>query len=401
MNFMADLLQQPMGALLAIMVIIGVGDIVTQATKFKIPSTFVIALLFLVGYWTILPKDVIDIAGVGVIGQRIGTSLVMVHMGSKIHIRDFIRQWKLVAVALTGLVGMVVFAWFIGGALVDKQYLVTGIPPMTGGMIATLMVQEAAMEKGLTAAAVLAVCMLVMQGFVGYPLTGLMLRKEGAKLLKTFTGEMPDHLEAVKDTRKEKKWFPPVPAAYYTPAIALAKMAFLGIIAYYIQVATTPLGGFKIPVSIAALILGIIAHETGFIEENVLNSVKCFEFVMLALLTYIFGSLNSTTPQMVLEIAGPLAVIIILGVIGMGIASTIASKVMKVSVPLGFAVALTSLCGFPTCYILTEESSRAVAKTSKEYDYLMNELISPMMIGNMVTVTIASVFIAGFFIPFL
>ena len=52
--------------------------------------------------------------------------------------------------------------------------------------MAATMMQEAAQNLGLERAAVLAICMYVCQGFAGYPLTAVMLKKEGRNLLKDY-----------------------------------------------------------------------------------------------------------------------------------------------------------------------------------------------------------------------
>lgn len=399
MDVIHNLLEQPIGALLVTVAILAAGDVVTLLTKYKIPSTFIIAMLFLLGFWTILPADVTTIAGIGVVGKKICSFLILVHMGTRIRMKEFLKQWRVIVVAMAGLAGMVLIGWVIGGLFVDREYVITGIPPLTGGIIATLMMQEAAMEKGLAGAAALSVCMMVMQGFVGYPLTGYMLRKEGKRLLAIMNPDLMQN--SSQQIGNERKLFPQIPERYASPAVALTRVAFLGVIAYLIQQATISWGYFKIPVTVAALVMGIIGAETGFLEKDILNNVKCYNFLMLAMLSNIFGSLNTATPAMILEIIRPMMLLIVFGVTGMGIAAAVTTKIVHVNFHMGFAVALTSLCGFPTCYILTEEASKSVASTPEEYQYLMDQMVPPMMVGNMATVTIASVFIAGFFISLL
>jgi len=61
--------------------------------------------------------------------------------------------------------------------------------PLAGGIVAAIMMNEAATAKGLTNLAVLAIVMYVMQGFVGYPLTVLALKKEGIRLLNIYRND--------------------------------------------------------------------------------------------------------------------------------------------------------------------------------------------------------------------
>ncbi|VFS53236.1 Uncharacterised protein [Budvicia aquatica] len=55
-------------ALLLIVAILYIGDAISVRTKAWIPSVFVCAVLFLIGYWTFFPKDIVSVAGIGTPG---------------------------------------------------------------------------------------------------------------------------------------------------------------------------------------------------------------------------------------------------------------------------------------------------------------------------------------------
>ena len=116
---------------------------------------------------------------------------------------------------------------------------------------------------------------------------------------------------------------------------------------------------------------------------------------------YVFDGLKQATPEMLLSVLGPLVIIIIVGVAGMGVLSAIVGKVLKVSPYMAFATALTALYGFPPNLILTTEASKALAENDDEYQYLMDTMLPQMIVGGFVTVTITSVIIAGLFVPLL
>ena len=156
------------------------GEYVETKSKAWIPSCFVTACLFLFGYWTFFPKNIVELAGLGApLGGTLAIMLCITHMGTIISIRQLLQQWKVIVIALAGLAGMVGFCWFICIPMVGKEFVIAGLPPLTGGIVAATMMQTAAAEKGLIAASILAIAMYVMQGFAGYPLTAVMLKKEG------------------------------------------------------------------------------------------------------------------------------------------------------------------------------------------------------------------------------
>jgi hypothetical protein len=384
------------------------GDFVGTRTKAWIPSVFVVACLFLVGYWTFFPKDIVALAGMGApLGGTLAILFCITHMGTIISIKELLAQWKIIVVTLIGLVGMIVFCWFICVPLVGKAYVVAGLPPLSGGIVAAVMVQQAAAQKGLETASVLAICMYVMQGFAGYPITAVLLKKEGKKLLKGYRNGTAI---AVKTTKVEsgngklvtaepekKKLIPPVPEKYNGTALILAKLASIGVLAYLIQTWTHGV----LNQAVVALILSVLATELGYLDKDSLHKAGSFGFLMFVLMIFVFSGLAKATPAMLGKIVMPLVIIIVVGVVGMVIFALVASKLLHISPYMAVATSLTALYGFPPNYVLTEEAAKALAETPEEKQYLMDAMLPQMIVGGFVTVTITSVVVAGIFINLL
>ena len=163
-----------------------IGEVVSTATKAWIPSVFVTAAIILVGYWTVLPTTLISDAVLIPFGSTIGIYLLITHMGTVISIKQLLEQWKTIVVCLAGLAGMCVLALFVCPLLMDRSFVVAGLPPLTGGIVAATTMMEAANAAGLKEAAVFAIAMYCVQGFAGYPLTAVCLQLEGKKLLKEY-----------------------------------------------------------------------------------------------------------------------------------------------------------------------------------------------------------------------
>ncbi len=394
-------------ALLIISAVYYIGEFVGTKTKAWIPSVFVTAILFLIGYWTFFPKDIVTLAGLGApLGGLLVIMLCITHMGTIISIKQLLEQWKVIVITLAGLVGMVAACWLICVPTVGKEYVVSGLPPLTGGIVAATMMNQAALEKGLTSAAVLAIAMYVCQGFAGYPLTAILLKKEGKKLLKGFRSGAIKAEASVTDIdasagnletkeSEKKRLIPPMPQKYMTTAFVLLKL----MIAVFIANKLGTITGLN--QAVWALILGIVLTEIGFLDKDSLNKANSYGFLMFVLMVYVFSGLKDATPAILLEAAGPMAVIIIVGVAGMGIASMIAGKILGISWNMAYAVSLTALYGFPPNYILTEECVKALTNTEEEHKFLMDRLLPMMIVGGFITVTITSVIVAGIFINML
>ncbi len=380
-----------------------IGEWVATLTKAWIPSVFVTAVVILIGYWTVIPKEVIsDSALYGFAGST-GIYLLITHMGTVISLKQLIEQWRTVVVCLVGLAGMMLLGYFVAPLIIDKTLMIAGLPPLTGGIVAATIMQQAAQAKGLEVAAVFAIAMYCIQGFAGYPITAICLQKEGRRLLKdlrsgkiVLTDEDRKNmatvgLTAVSNDDTKKRLIPPVPDKWNTPVFMFLKLGFVAWLASQLGTLTGISG------AIWALVLGVVFTTLGFLETNLLTRANSFQIVMFALMMYIFDGLKDCTPAMLKSIIGPMIILIIIGVVGMAIGAFIISKVLHMSFPLAFANGLTALYGFPCDAIITTSTCEALGETEEEVQYLMSKMFPSMVVGGFITVTITSVFIAGIF----
>lgn len=400
-----------------IFLILGLGDIVSARTKAFVPSVFVAAALFVLGYWTgVIPLDLVSKTGLGNPLATVCMYVIITHMGTMMSIREMLAEWKTVAIAAAGLAGMVALLLTVGAALLGWEAVVIGTPPLSGGIVAAIMMTEAAAKKGLLSMSVLATVIYVMQGFVGYPLTALCLKFEGKRLLWVYRngGSELDKLMAQSNGKaaeesERKRLVPPLPEKYQTTFTHLAAIGIVAVIAdtaaKYNKILLNSINpawaAYSLHPLVICLIFGCIAAEIGIIERRPLNKAGSFGFIMATIMAFIMGMLNSSTPQMMVEIIGPLAGVIVIGVTGLVIGAAIAGKIFGYQRSIAVALALTALYGFPPNYILTDEASKALAENNEEYDFLMGQMLPKMLIGGFITVTITSVVLAGIFINLL
>ena len=384
-----------------------IGEWVSTATKAWVPSVFVTAVVLLIGYWTVLPKELVTEAGLIPFANTIGIYLLITHIGTIISLKQLMQQWKTVVVCLVGLGGMIAIGYFVAPMFMDKTLVIAGLPPLTGGIVAATTMSDAAKNAGLTVASVFAIAMYCVQGFAGYPLTALCLQKEGRRLLKEYRSgnvvltdkekaEMASiGMTAIADDSDVKKLLPKLPDKWNSAVVMLGKLGFVAWIASQLGM-HTPVSGV-----IWALVLGIVATTIGFLESNLLNRANSYWILMFALMMYVFDGLKNCTPAMLKTIIGPMVILIVIGVIGMSVTVFIISKILKISFPLAFANGLTALYGFPCDAIITEATCNALGQTEEEKSYLMSKMFPSMIVGGFVTVTITSVLIAGVFAQWL
>jgi hypothetical protein len=381
-----------------------IGDIVATVTKAWVPSVFVTAIVMLIGYWTVFPSTLVSDSKLIPFGSTIGIYLLITHMGTVISLKQLKEQWKTIVVCLAGLGGMCLLCWFIGPIFMDKTLIIAGLPPLTGGIVAATVMQSAAAEKGLETAAVFAITMYCIQGFAGYPITAICLQKEGKNLLKKLhDGELQIDPNAVNPMAYDptadegrKTIIPAVPKKFDSAVLTLGKLGIVAWLAVLMGSVNFP-GIGKISGAIWALVFGVIFTTLGFLDRNSLNKANSYGIVMFALMMYVFDGLKDCTPAMLVTIIVPMIVLIVIGVLGMALASFIIAKVLKMSFPLAFANGLTALYGFPCDAIITESTCKSLAANDEEFTFLMSKMFPSMIVGGFTTVTITSVFVAGIF----
>lgn len=383
-----------------------IGEVVSTLTKAWIPSVFVTAVVMLVGYWTVLPTTLVSDSMLIPFGSTIGIYLLITHMGTVISLKQLKEQWKTIVVCLVGLAGMCGLSLLVAPLIMERELVIAGLPPLTGGIVAATLMRDAAKAAGLETAAVFAITMYCIQGFAGYPITAVCLQAEGKRLLKEYRGGAvmtASDRAAVKNAEaataaaaSKKKLIPPISQKFDSAVVVLIKLAIVGWIATQLGSIVFP-GIGKISGAIWALVLGILFTTIGFLDTNSLNKANSYGIVMFALMMYVFDGLKDCTPDMLKSIIFPMVALIVVGVVGMAIMSFIVSKILRMSFPMAFANGLTALYGFPCDAIITESTCTALAQTPEEKEYLMSKMFPSMIVGGFVTVTITSVFIAGVF----
>ncbi|NME36032.1 MULTISPECIES: hypothetical protein [Fusobacterium] len=370
-----------------------IGEIVSIKTKAIIPSVFITAVIFLVGYWTIFPADILNKAGFSTNIIYLSMYFLIVHMGTMLSVKELIAQWKTFSISILGICGICFGTLVLGKLFFSWDMLLVATPPLTGGVVASIIMSQAATAKGMPTLAVLAVGMYVMQGFAGYPLTAITLNMEGKKLIEKFRAGDIKKIKKEDEQKEEKKLIPPLPKRYQTTYMFLFQLGILAQLSIFIAEITNKV----VSEFVICLIVGAIAAEIGLIERKPLNLSGSFGFFMTGLMAFIFGGLAQATPDMIKSLIIPFIGIIGLGVIGLVIFSIIGAKIFNESIPMAIAISLNALYGFPVNYTLTNDSAKALGKTDEEVEFLLEAMLPKMLIGGFASVTIVSVVIAGIF----
>ncbi len=384
-----------MNGLIAILVILAafaMGDYISFKTKATFSMLFTTAVIFMVAFWMGLPPSIFNDSGLYMVGL-LTMPLLLTNMGSMISLKELAKQWKTVIIALAAVVGIGLLVYFVGGPIFGKEMAAAAAPPIAGGVVAALIVSEAAMAKGLESVAVFATLLLVTQTFFGTPVASFCLKKEARRVLALNQNTEATHIaeETVIDEPK-KRIFPPIRKELQVSSILLLKITVISFLA----VKVSELTNGAVNSLIVCLIFGVIAREIGFLEKDEMTLANSQGFIMICLLTVIFANLSSATPEMLLSLIIPIIGCLVLGVIGFSIFSSIAGRFLGMDKFMSIAIGSTALFGFPGTFIISNEVANAVGKTDEERKIILDAILPKMLIAGFVTVSIASVVLAGF-----
>ncbi|NLL82549.1 MAG: hypothetical protein GX231_09620 [Tissierellia bacterium] len=386
-------------AITVVLVVFAIGDFISYKTKSIVSMMFVASVLFLAAFWLGLPETLFSDAQLTGFGALM-IGFLITHMGTLLSFEDLKKQWKTVVIALAAVFGIGIFLLIVGSPILGREYAISAAPPVAGGVVAAIIMGDAAAAQGFESLRVYVTLLVVVQGFFGYPVASFMLNREAKKILANFDPnkvkvEEVDTSEQV--TEKRKKLIPPLNKDLQTSYILLAKLGLVALLGFKLAALTNGV----IHQYVMCLIVGVAAREIGFLEENIMTLANAQGLAMVGLMAVIFGSLATATPEMVLSLAFPLVGALVFGVIGIAIFSSIAGKVLKESMPMAIAIGTSALFGFPGTFIISNEVANANGKTEEERQAILGAILPKMLVAGFMTVTIASVVLAGVMAPLL
>lgn len=382
-----------------VLVTYAIGDIISAKTKSIVSMMFTCSAIFVIGFWLGIPQTLFADAQLSGIGGLLIT-LLLVHMGTLMSISQLKQQWKTVLIATAAVVGIGVIILTVGQLLLGKSEAFVAAPVISGGVIASLMMQDALVQAGTPNAetlAIFSVVLMIMEGFVGYPVASFVLKKEGMRIKNEILAGtyVPEAVSAAHAPQK-KKLFPPLPEKYDSENVYLAKVVLIALLATWISSVLERLAGFNIlDKNILSLILGIVFTELGFLETDILGKASSSGFAMAALMSVIFVSLSKATPEVLLSLLPIIIGANVLGVIGYAVFAIIMGKVLKVSPWICIAIGSTANYGFPGTFILSKEVAKSVGDTPEMSEKILDAIMPKMLVAGFVTVSIASVLMAG------
>ena len=382
-------------AILVVLVFFSLGDLIASKTKALMSMRFISSALILAAFWMGMPADLFQKTGLMNLAMTF-IPVLMVHMGTMIDGRAMLAQYKTVIIALLTMCAASAAVILIGSPLIGMNYALTATGPISGGNVAMLIMSAAPQEKGLNDILVFVTMLLILQSFVGVPIASFCLRREARRLRPEFAAGAQAATAAAEKTER-KKLIPPLPKKLRTPFILLCKSFLVAALA----VAAAKLTGNKVHPFVMALVFGVLAYELGFLEGRILEVAASSGLSIFIMLLPTYVNLSKATPQMVASLLFPIVVSFAAAVVGLIVSSLIISKIAHTSFDLTLAIGSCCLIGFPGTFIVSDEVARNMSDSEEEHKFIESRIMPQMLVSGFTTVTIASVFLAGFLVNFM
>lgn len=382
-----------------------IGEFLSHLTKGYVPSLLFASFIFLFAFWAgVLPVDVTTSSGIVTVTANFGIALLLTNMGTMIDLETMCREWKTVLIAFLGLGGILVAAFAVGIPLFGREYALVAAPPIAGGTIAGILVQEAANAAGRPELAGFAVLVLAFQGFVGMPIATLGMKKELARKLKAGDFDS-DALPSDRLKLPSMRIFKETPAKFKTSTMYLFKLGVVATLANIVGLMTKIPGdgpaNYYLNPNIAYLLFGMLFTRLGFLEKESLQKSNAYGFCLMGLMFMLPGSLSSISPSDLLSMIVPLAGMLVFSAAGVCLIAAILGKLVGYSPYMSLSVAITCMFGYPGTELLTNEAVREMGDgvTDEQRARAKAYLLPKMVVGGFVTVTIASVAFASAIAP--
>ncbi|MFP7478243.1 hypothetical protein [Terribacillus saccharophilus] len=394
----SEISSNPVMITLLLIAVLGLGELISIWTKARIPMLLAALLLYVGLLWTgIIPNGLMSDSVITAFGSLIVAPFI-VHLGTLVPFSLIKGQLKPILIALIGSLTAVGLVLAVVPLFFDYETAVAGAGPVVGGIVAYLVTSEKLTELGLSSLVIIPALVLSIHKLFGIPLASFFLKRHAiivkqqvqARLHSGAALEKEEVPEArpnkVVKAQNERKLL--LPEKYQTSLIFILQLYLGSGIAVILDAVT------GVNYTIFCLIIGVIGAYVGFYPAKTMEKANATGIAMIAVIFIVISSMDDVTPAALASYIPEILLICVLGTAGVTLGGLLASKLLGVGKYLGMPVALTALFGFPADYILCEEISREVGETEEEREAIMNEIVTPMLMGGFTTVTTCSILIA-------
>lgn len=363
------------------------GEVFSIKTRGRIPQMLVVTILFLIGFWTILPQSILTDSHIMTL-SKIVFSIILIDVGTTLDLKEIVKNKHIILVSIASVITIIVTTLVIGMVLFNEKISLNAIPSLTGAGIGAMMMNSSALNAKELYYGAVAMTIFVCHTFISFPFATYILKKEAASQLLTLR-DKPSVIAEKPALSSNKKY-----NYYQTPTFYLT---VLFLLAALVEVISLKL---HLNSAVLQIITGICARQLGLLDKNPFLKTASSGLLNIALFASFmqsFAMISFPDLMKLLVIAVPLNICTLLSLLLL--AKFISSK--ELSWHMTVAIGMNSFLGFPFNFLLTKEAISAVTSSGEEQEQLANKMLPKMILASTFSVSLLTPIIASICIKLL
>lgn len=171
--------------------------------------------------------------------------------------------------------------------------------------------------------------------------------------------------------------------------------------AYTSQLIESTTGVNILDANILSLLYGVLFHHFNLIGSAPLIKSRSYGVALAGITVVVLSSLAEATPELLLNLLPTILTTLFLGAVFIIIISIIVGRILKESMWMSIGIGISALFGFPGTVIVPNEVANSVGETEEESQAILEYIQPKMLVAGFITVSIASVVLAGILAPIL
>lgn len=373
-----------------LLALVALGDIISVWTKALIPSMAAAMIIYMLLTWVGMPKDFPDMSGFASLGDW-ALLILCVHLGTIVKPADYVKNWKMIILALVAVLGGIIMCVGIGGLIFGFDKMLAGAGACCGGGCVSGIAAIGKLEElGLTSLIVVPTLMICAVDPLGQPICSYFVKRYVLRLSKeeAYERELEAKNKCIEEVRLTKDGVPYgsednpssfirnfIPKKYEEDGMLLFELAAIALLCQLLSNVT------NIDATFYAFFLGIIGCGTGVLRMNVLDRSHSYGMIIAVLIGYLCSTMNDVTPSLFAENVIVVLALIVLSAVGLGLGGAIAGKFLGYDLILSVACGVAIMFQNPGINIIIDEVSARYGRDEEEVAFIKEKLSAPILIA--------------------
>lgn len=369
--------------------LIALGDVLSIASKAKLPVMAGIILLYLAAVSLGMPKIYPEASGLAALGNVLFPVFVAA-LTTNILPRDVVKEWRFILIGCIASGFALVFTILAGGLFFDLPTVFSGAVVTCGGAFTGgILVMDYAQGMGMAQAFTLPLLLATTLDLVGQPIGSFVMRRYVKKLInsnayKNAAQEQKDPEKPARLNPYEQPYSSPenpspfftawIPPQYETEAVALFQLAFTVLLAYWLGDLTGLGWAFML------VLIGLAGSFLGCYRLNMIQRTSSSGLMMCAIFCMVFQMLNDLSLPLIVSQIVPYLVIVLLSCTGLILGGMLGAKLFGYDPLLGAVAAIGLFYFFPGVQNIINEVTRSYSRSTDEYRYIVSTVSTPAII---------------------